>query len=34
MRQKSAEQIKDPRMISASDGDAGYFPKSDVMREI
>ena len=32
--QKSAEQIKDPRLISASDGDSGYFPKSDVMHEI
>ena len=30
---KSVEQIKDPRLISANDGDAGYFPESDVMHE-
>ena len=29
-----AKKIKDLRLISASDGDAGYFPKSGVMREI
>ena len=28
--QKSVEQIKDPRLISANDG---YFPESDVMKE-